>query len=83
LRKPKARWTEAQIRRKIQRWLSAQFLAELIRYQLDLRDGHWHLQFDFDHAAWLRLMDRVRQRNYRVDRVAIGLIGSGLPRLRA
>jgi transposase len=56
LSKPKARWTEAQIRNKIQRWLSAQFMANLIHYQLDLKDGHWHLQFDFDHAAWLRLM---------------------------
>jgi len=56
LSKPKARWTEAQIRNKIQRWLSAQFMAELIHYQLELRDGHWRLQFDFDHAAWLRLM---------------------------
>ena len=56
LSKPKAHWKETQIRNKIQRWLSAQFLAELIRYQLEFRDGHWHLQFEFDHAAWLRLM---------------------------
>ena len=58
LSKPKARWTEAQIRNKIQRWLSAQFMADLIHYQLDFKDkdGHWQLQFDFDHAAWLRLM---------------------------
>jgi hypothetical protein len=57
LSKPKARWTEAQIRNKIQRWLSPQFMADLIHYQLALKNGHWHLQFDFDHAAWLRLMD--------------------------
>jgi hypothetical protein len=56
LSKPKARWTETQIRNKIQRWLSPQFMADLIHYQLDLQDGHWHLQFDFDHAAWLHLM---------------------------
>jgi len=56
LNKPKARWTEAQIRKKIQRWLSGQFLAELIRFQLEWKDGHWHLQFEFDHAAWLHLM---------------------------
>ena len=56
LSKPKARWTETQIRKKIQRWLSAQFMAELIRYQLEFQNGHWHLQFDFDHAAWLHLM---------------------------
>ena len=58
LSKPKSRWTETQVRNKIQRWLSAQFMAELIHYQLELRGGHWHLQFEFDHAAWLRLMAR-------------------------
>src|SRR6266853_864383 len=43
LNKPKARWKQEQIERKIQRWLSAPFLAELIRYQLE-QDGGWHLQ---------------------------------------
>ena len=56
LRKPKARWTQNQIRHKIGRWLAGQFLEELIHYQLESRDGIWHLQFNFDHAAWLRLM---------------------------
>ena len=56
LSKPKARWTETQIRNQIQRWLSPQFMAGLIHYQLELKAGHWQLQFDFDHAAWLRLM---------------------------
>jgi hypothetical protein len=55
LSKPKARWTEAQIRRKIQRWLPAQFMAELIRYQLDFRDGHWRLQFEQALATTLGL----------------------------
>lgn len=57
LKKPQARWKESQIRSKIQRWLSGQFLEELIRYQLESRDGRWHLQFDFDTAAWQRLVD--------------------------
>jgi hypothetical protein len=35
--KPQARWTEGRIRNKIQRWLSAQFLADLIHYQEELR----------------------------------------------
>ena len=56
LNKPQARWKEDQIRSKIQRWLSGQFLEELIRYQIEFRDGQWRLQFDFDTAAWQRLM---------------------------
>ena len=39
LNKPKARWKQEQIQRKIQRWLSAPFLAELIRYQSKSRMG--------------------------------------------
>jgi transposase len=56
LAKPGARFTEAGIRNKIGRWLSASFLADLIRYQLEFRDGHWRLQFDFDPAAYQRLL---------------------------
>lgn len=33
------------------RWLAPQFVGELVRYQLEQRDGRWHLQFDFDHQA--------------------------------
>jgi len=57
LNKPQARWKENQIRSKIQRWLSGQFLEGLIRYQIEARDGRWRLQFDFDTAAWQRLVD--------------------------
>jgi len=56
LNKPQARWKENQIRSKIQRWLSSQFLEELIRYQMELRDGQWRLHFDLDTAAWQRLV---------------------------
>src|ERR1700680_5003938 len=52
------RWTEEGITRKIQKWLSGQFLSELIRYQLESRDGQWRLQFDFDPAAFERLLGR-------------------------
>jgi transposase len=58
LNKPRARWTEDGIQRKIQKWLSGQFLAELLRYQLEFRDGQWRLQFDFDHPAFAKLIDR-------------------------
>lgn len=58
LAKPGGRFTEAGIRNKIARWLSAAFVSELIRYQLELRDGRWHLRFDFDNAAFDRLLTR-------------------------
>ena len=58
LNKPKARWKREQIERKIHRWLSAPFLAELIRYQLEEQDGGWHLQFDFDSAALPQLLNQ-------------------------
>src|ERR1017187_3971814 len=51
LNKPAARWKENQIRSKIHRWLSGPFLEELIRYEIESRDGRWKLQFDFDTAA--------------------------------
>src|SRR6202789_1126684 len=56
LNKPKARWDEKKIRSKIQRWLSAQFLTDVIRYDIQQRDGHWHLQFAFNKDAWQRLL---------------------------
>ena len=34
LNKPKARWEEKQIHNKIQSWMSGQFLADVIRYQV-------------------------------------------------
>jgi hypothetical protein len=50
LAKPGASYTEQEaMRNKIARRLGPQFLDELIRYQLEQRDGRWHLQFDFDH----------------------------------
>jgi transposase len=56
LNKPKARWDEKKIRSKIQRWLSGQFLTDVIHYDLQQRDGRWQLQFDFNGAAWERLL---------------------------
>jgi transposase len=58
LNKPKGRWKPDQIERKIRRWLSAPFLAELIRYQLEEHDGGWDLQFDFDSAALPQLLNQ-------------------------
>src|SRR6266404_2764883 len=56
LAKPGARFTESGIRHKISRWLSGAFVAELVRYQLQHRASHWHLQFDFDNAAFQQLL---------------------------
>jgi transposase len=54
--KPQARWQEDQVRRKIQGWLSAQFLDELVRYQLDTHAGRLRLQFDVDQNAFSKLL---------------------------
>jgi len=58
LNQPRARWKREQILGKIQRWLSAPFLAELIRYQLEEHHGQWRLQFDFDAAAFQQLLEQ-------------------------
>jgi len=58
LAKPGERFTEVGIHHKIARWLSGAFVSELVRYQLEKRDGHWRLQFDFDNAAFGRLLAR-------------------------
>jgi transposase len=56
LLKPRAAYTESGLRNRIARWLSPQFVSTLINYQLEQRDGLWHLQFDFDHQALEQLM---------------------------
>lgn len=58
LAKPGGRFTEAGLRHKIARWLSGAFVADLVRYQLEQRDGRWRLEFDFDNAAFERLLAR-------------------------
>jgi transposase len=58
LNQPRARWKRPQIVRKIERWLSAPFLAQLIRYQLEEQADGWHLQFDFDTAAFSQLLEQ-------------------------
>lgn len=83
LNKPKARWEEGKIRSKIQRWLTGQFLAEVIRYQLEQRDGRWRLQFDFDTAAWRKLLEHrlgrtvllTNRMDWTAEQVAAGYSG--------
>jgi transposase len=56
LAKPGCRLKEAPIRKKIQGWLLKPFLEDLIRWQLHFDAGHWRLQFDFDNAAFQKLL---------------------------
>ncbi|MGH9339372.1 MAG: IS1634 family transposase, partial [Acidobacteriota bacterium] len=56
LGKPGCRLKEAPTRKKIERWLSAPFLEDLIAGQLDAQAGRLHLQFDFNHAAFQKLL---------------------------
>jgi transposase len=57
LAQPECTLKESQIRKKIGRWLSsAQFLDELIRYELKHEDGQWRLQFDVDSSGFNRLI---------------------------
>lgn len=56
LSKPGCRLKEAPTRKKIARWLSAPFLGDLIAWQLEDRAGRLHLQFDFNHAAFQKLL---------------------------
>jgi transposase len=58
LNKPKAHYKRDQIVRKIERWLAAPFLAELIRYELEEQPGRWRLQFDFDSAGLPQLLSQ-------------------------
>ena len=80
LNKPQARWKEDQIRGKIRRWLSVPYLEELIRYQIESHEGRWRLQFDFDTAAWQRLLDHrlgrtvllTNRMDWTAEQVALG-----------
>jgi transposase len=80
LNKPQARWKEDQIRSKIGRWLSVQYLEELIRYQIEYHEGRWRLQFDFDAAAWQRLVNNrlgrtvllTNRMDWTAEQVALG-----------
>ena len=56
LLRPGTSYTENGLRHRITRWLSPQFVSTLVNYQLEQRDGLWHLQFDFDHQALEQLM---------------------------
>src|SRR5262252_3168152 len=83
LKKPKARWKQAQIVRKIDRWLAPPFLRELIRYHLEEQADGWHLQFDFDSAALPQLLEHrlgrtvllTNHRDWSAEQVVAGYAG--------
>ena len=83
LSKPRAHFEERGIRNKIARWFAADFLGELVRYDLQLRDGHWRLQFDFDHQAFLQLLAHrlgrtvllTNRRDWTAEQVVAGYSG--------
>lgn len=58
LGKPGCRLKETPTRNKIARWLSAPFLEDLIAWRLDSDAGRLRLQFDFNHAAFQKLLTR-------------------------
>ena len=55
LAKPEARFTEKGLRNKIGRWLSAAFVSDVLRYELEKREGKWQLRFQIDDAALMKL----------------------------
>jgi transposase len=55
LSRPQARFTEQGIRNKIHRWLLDPFVREVLHYGLEQRENRWHLTFEVDSQALLRL----------------------------
>ena len=50
------RGSEAQVHKKIARWLEPQYLKEIVRYELTSAPSAWRLQFEIDSAAFNQLM---------------------------
>ena len=83
LAKPNPRYTEKGIRKKIGDLLSAQFVDELIRYQLELRDGRWRLQFDLNSDGFTKLVSHrlgrtvliTNRMDWTAEQVAAGYAG--------
>ena len=71
LSKPKAHFTEQGIQNKINRWLSDSFVREVLQYELEQREGRWHLTFSVNHAAlttlWTERLGRTMLLTNRMD----------------
>jgi transposase len=83
LSKSHARSEERGIRNKIARWLTADFLGELVHIDLQRQNGHWHLQFDFNHQAFVQLLAHrlgrtvllTNRRDWTAEQVVAGYSG--------
>ena len=83
LAKPKSRYTEQGIRTRIADLLSAQFLEELIHYQIEHRDGCWRLQFDLSSDGFTKLVNHrlgrtvmiTNRMDWTAEQVAAGYAG--------
>ena len=55
--KPESRFPEEGIRRRLRRWLSTPYLAEILTCELKPNGKSWELRMGFDHAALPRLLE--------------------------
>jgi transposase len=71
LSKPRAHFTEAGLRNKIQRWLSDPLVRELLHYKLEARPEGWQLSFHIDDQAleklWTERLGRTVLLSNRLD----------------
>ncbi len=71
LSKPQARFTEQGLHNKIGRWLADAFVREVVHYELEQRQGQWHLSFQIDNQAldqlWSQRLGRTVLLTNRVD----------------
>lgn len=56
LAKPSARYTERGVRRRLQRYLGADFVAQLLSCELAEEAGRWRLRFQLDPGGLQRLL---------------------------
>ena len=89
--KPKPRYTKKGIHwrkslkriKKISDLLSAQFLDQVIRYELKKRDGRWRLQFDLNSDGFTKLVSHrfgrtvmiTNRMDWKAEQVAAGYSG--------
>jgi hypothetical protein len=68
--KPESRFTEEGIRRRLRRWLSMPYLAEILTCEQRPSDKSWDLRMALDHAALPRLREhRLGRTTLRTNRL--------------
>lgn len=58
LGRPRASYTEEGIRNRVSRYLQAQFVSDIVNWELQRSDGAWRLNFSIDGEELSRLVDR-------------------------